>query len=207
TLFLDEIGELALGVQAKVLRVLEERTFERVGGGVTLRSDARLVAATNRDLRKMVDEGRFRADLFYRLEIFPIEIPPLRHRRSDVPLLARHLLGVLADRHGLTRPQLTEEAATYLSEQPWPGNVRELANLLERAVIVCDSRRLGRTELQELSEPSEEGEKERICRALEECGGDKKRAAELLGISYRTLQRRVQRYDLEGFPAYREPLS
>ena len=205
TLFLDEIGELASGVQAKVLRVLEERTYERVGGGATRRSDARLVAATNRNLKAMVDAGDFRADLFYRLEIFPIEIPPLRQRRSDVPLLGRHLLGVLAERHGRPKLQLTEEAGRFLSDQPWPGNVRELANLLERAIIVCDGPRLGASDLRRLVEPPQgDDERDRVRQALEDAGGDKKDAARRLGISYRTLQRKVQRYDLEGYPRYRE---
>ncbi len=204
TLFLDEIGELALGVQAKVLRVLEERTFERVGGGSTQRSDARLVAATNRNLETMVREGTFRADLFYRLEIFPIEIPPLRHRRSDVPLLARHLLGILSERHGRPKLQLTEEACRFLSQRPWPGNVRELGNLLERAIIVCDGPRLTASDLDQLGKPPAEDERTRVRQVLREAGGDKKEAAKLLGVSYRTLQRRVQRYDLEGYPTYRD---
>ncbi|HEX6863973.1 MAG TPA: sigma-54 dependent transcriptional regulator, partial [Thermoanaerobaculia bacterium] len=134
TLMLDEIGELPLSVQGKVLRVLEERTYERVGGGRTLRADVRLVAATNRDLESMVAEGAFRSDLFFRLNVFPIELPCLRERASDIPLLARHLLGEIARRHKMEPPRLEEDAEQVLMEQPWPGNVRELANILERAV-------------------------------------------------------------------------
>src|SRR5205085_2973219 len=138
TLCLDEIGELPLAVQGKVLRALEERTFERVGGGRTLRADVRLVAATNRDLAAMVEDGSFRADLFFRLNVFPIELPPLRERASDIPLLARHLLAEIARRHHVEPPQLQEDAAQLLTDQPWPGNVRELANVLERAVILAE---------------------------------------------------------------------
>ncbi len=121
-----------------MLRVLEERTFERVGGGRTLHADLRLVAATNRDLQRMVEEGRFRGDLFFRLAVFPIELPPLRERASDVPLLARHLIGEIARRHHLPPPRLAAAAAELLAAQPWPGNVRELANVLERALILGD---------------------------------------------------------------------
>ena len=121
TLFLDEIGELPLGVQGKVLRVLEERTFERVGGGRTLRADVRLVAATNRDLAAMVDDGEFRSDLFFRLNVFPIELPPLRERASDIPLLARHLLGEIARRHRVEPPPRLEEDAAELPRRPSPG--------------------------------------------------------------------------------------
>ncbi|MEO8503252.1 MAG: sigma-54 dependent transcriptional regulator, partial [Acidobacteriota bacterium] len=136
TLLLDEIGELPLAVQGKVLRVLEERTYERVGGGGTLHADVRLVAATNRDLRAMVAAGEFRSDLYFRLDVFPIELPPLRDRASDIPSLAVHLLAASAARHRLATPTLLPDALELLSEQPWPGNVRELANVLERAAIL-----------------------------------------------------------------------
>jgi DNA-binding NtrC family response regulator len=130
TLLMDEIGELGLSIQSKILRVLEEKTFERVGGGATVSSDVRLVAATNRDLKRMVEEELFRADLYYRLEVFPIELPPLRKRGSDVRLLARHLAAEIAARHGRSVPQLTSGAEEWLEKQRWPGNVRQLANLL-----------------------------------------------------------------------------
>jgi Nif-specific regulatory protein len=150
TLLLDEIGEMPLVIQGKVLRVLEERTYERVGGGRPQHADVRLVAATNRDLQRMVDAGLFRADLFFRLNVFPIELPPLRERASDVPLLARHLIADLARRHQLTAPRLGHEAAELLAGQPWPGNVRELANVLERAVILSDGPDLRPSDLQAL---------------------------------------------------------
>jgi DNA-binding NtrC family response regulator len=141
TLLLDEIGELTAAIQGKVLRVLEERTFERVGGSATIAADARLVAATNRDLAAMVAAGDFRSDLFYRLDIFPIELPPLAERTSDVPLLARYLLARLAARHQRPVPSLADDAADLLAAQEWPGNVRQLANLLERAVILSEGPR------------------------------------------------------------------
>jgi DNA-binding NtrC family response regulator len=205
TLMLDEIGELPLAVQGKVLRVLEERTYERVGGGRTLRADVRLVAATNRNLESMVAEGAFRSDLFFRLNVFPIELPCLRERSSDVPLLARHLLGEIARRHKMEPPRLEEDAEQILMDQPWPGNVRELANILERAVILSDGPALRAADLRPLLHLlSPSGERDRVRQALVDTGGDKKKAADLLGMSYRTLQRKVKEHDLEGVPRYRE---
>ncbi|HXO29632.1 MAG TPA: sigma-54 dependent transcriptional regulator [Thermoanaerobaculia bacterium] len=210
TLLLDEIGEIPLAIQGKVLRVLEDHTFERVGGGRTLHADLRLVAATNRDLQRMVEEGRFRGDLYFRLAVFPIELPPLRERASDVPLLARHLVAGIARRHQLPVPRLAEGTAELLGSQPWPGNVRELANVLERAVILADGPELRPADLQPLlgapaasSPPASGGERDRLRRALIEVDGDKRRAAGLLGISYRALLRKVKEHDLEGVPKYR----
>ncbi len=204
TLLLDEIGELPLQVQGKVLRVLEERTFERVGGGPTRRADVRLVAATNRDLRAMVEEGRFRADLFFRLDVFPIELPPLRERPSDIPLLARHLLAAAAARNRRPAPDFSDDALELLAEQDWPGNVRELGNVIERASILAEGRRLSAPDLAPLLRPSTGGgERDRLRQALRDAEGDKRRAAEILGWSYRTLLRRVKEHDLDGFPKYR----
>jgi two-component system response regulator AtoC len=209
TLFLDEIGELSLSMQGKVLRVLEERTFERVGGGRSLEADVRLVAATNRDLSAMVKSGLFRPDLYFRLAVFPLELPPLRERASDIPALTRHLLQGLADRHGTEPLQPTREALDLLTARPWPGNVRELANVLERATILAEGTRLDAADLEPLLAPlaGSEGEgldeREALRRALVQAEGDKHRAAEILGISYRTLQRRVKAHDLEGVPRYR----
>ncbi|HYG62889.1 MAG TPA: sigma-54 dependent transcriptional regulator [Thermoanaerobaculia bacterium] len=209
TLFLDEIGELPLAVQGKVLRVLEERTFERVGSGRTQRADIRLVAATNRDLARMVEEGTFRSDLFFRLNVFPIELPALRERASDVPLLARHLLSEIARRHRLEPPRLEEDAAELLSTQAWPGNVRELGNVLERALILAEAPALRAHDLRPLLQPAAgattaAGERDRLRQALIETDGDKRRAALLLGMGYRTLLRKVKEHDLEGVPRYRE---
>jgi DNA-binding NtrC family response regulator len=205
TLLLDEVGELTSAVQGKVLRVLEERSFERVGGGSTLTTDARLVAATNRDLGAMVDAGSFRSDLFYRLDVFPIELPPLRERPTDLPALARHLLERLAVRHGGAPLKLDEDAGELLASQSWPGNVRQLANLLERAVILSGRPRLTVADLRPLLAPAAaDDERQQLRRALQETDGDKRRAAELLGVSYRTVLRRVAEYDLGGYPRYRD---
>ena len=218
TLFLDEIGELDPGVQGKVLRVLEERIFERVGGGRPLKADVRIVAATNRDLQAMSRAGTFRQDLYYRLDVFPIELPPLRDRASDIPHLARHLTQNIAQRLGVPTPQADEETLELLARQEWPGNVRQLANLLERAVILADDGRLDVAELQTLLEPGRERtvptsddpgetewpERERLKDVRRRTDGDKKAAAEALKMSYRTLQRKIRQHDLEGFPKYRD---
>ena len=204
TLFLDEVGELAPGVQGKVLRILEERSFERVGSATTLAADVRLVAATNRPLEAMVAAGSFRADLYYRLAVFPIELPPLAERASDVPLLAAHLVGRAAERHGLAEPALTAAAADLLAAEDWPGNVRQLANVVERAVILSEGRPIDADDLAPLLRaPGSGGHREAVRQALIDADGDKQRAAEMLGISYRTLQRKVREHDLEGVPKYR----
>ena len=203
TLLLDEIGELPPAVQGKILRVLEERTYERVGSAEPQRADVRLVAAPNRDLQAMVEAGEFRADLYFRLSVFPLELPPLRERPSDVQPLARHLLARLAERHGLEAPELTPAAGEMLASQPWPGNVRQLANVLERALILRPGGRLGVADVEAALSGAEQGERRQLEEALERAQGDKRRAAEVLGVSYRTLLRRVRQYDLEGFPHYR----
>lgn len=204
TLFLDEIGELPLAVQGKVLRVLEERTFERVGGGATLTADVRLVAATNRDLRAMTESGGFRSDLYFRLDVFPIELPPLRERRSDLTYLVRHLVARISERLGRKPPAVEAGALELLAGHSWPGNVRELANVLERALILTERSTVGAADVEPLLTPLEaSGERERIQRALEEAEGDRRRAAEILGISYRTLARRIRQHDLGGYPEYR----
>src|SRR5262252_2424856 len=136
TLFLDEIGEISPSVQVKLLRFLQEREFERVGGNETITVDVRVIAATNRDLRQMVAEGKFREDLYYRLNVVTIDVPPLRARRSDVPLLATHFLKRFAEENGKRIEGFTDEALERLTRYAWPGNVRELENAIERAVIV-----------------------------------------------------------------------
>jgi transcriptional regulator with GAF, ATPase, and Fis domain len=136
TLFLDEVGDLPLPLQVKLLRVLQERTFERVGESRSRTSDARIIAATNLDLRRAVQEGRFRDDLYYRLRVVPIEIPPLRERRDDIEPLARHLLFRVCGRHDRSL-RLAADALRAILDYPWPGNVRELENALEYAVAVC----------------------------------------------------------------------
>lgn len=198
TLLLDEIGELNLGVQSKVLRVLEERTFERIGGGTTLRADVRLVGTTNRDLETMVEDGSFRADLFYRLNVFPITLPPLRERREDIPTLSRHLILRAAERNRLTAPTLDPGALDLLEKQEWPGNVRQLSNVLERAAILAERSRISADDLLPVLDPLGVGPEEtQLRQALEQSGGDQERAAAILGVSRRTVQRRLKKYSLE----------
>ncbi len=205
TLFLDEIGELEFAVQSKVLRALEERTFERVGSGRLQRVDVRLVAATNRDLAQMVAAGTFRSDLYFRLDVFPIALPPLRERASDIPLLVSHLTAEIARRLRLKAPEFDRTAGDVLAQTPWPGNVRQLANVLERAVILGAGQRLSATDLQPLlPTPARSDERAEIRQALLLAQGDKAAAARQLGISPRTLQRKVKHYDLEGIPHYRQ---
>jgi DNA-binding NtrC family response regulator len=143
TLFLDEIGELSQAVQVKLLRVLQERAFERLGGTKTLNVDIRLVAASNRDLEQEVEEGRFRRDLFYRLNVVPLQLPALRERREDLPILAAHFAAKAADKHARPPAALDPELIEALQEYDWPGNVRELENLMERLVVLTTGSRLG----------------------------------------------------------------
>ncbi len=203
TLFLDEIGELKPEVQGKVLRVLEERVFERVGGGRSIASDARVVAATNRNLKEMVAAGQFRQDLFYRLEVFPVELPALRDRKSDIPGLVRHLATRIGDRLGISSSTpVPESLINRVGDLEWPGNVRQLANFVERALILTDGT-WSKNDVDVLLQDAEESLEERIRQALIDSDGNKKEAAGILDMSYRTLQRRIKELDLEGFPKYR----
>jgi DNA-binding NtrC family response regulator len=215
TLFLDEIGDLPMALQAKILRLVQERQFERVGGVQTLSVDVRVVAATNRDLRQAVARKEFREDLFFRLSVFPVEIPPLRRRRGDILVLAEACLARYAGEMGRKGLKLSEASRRALLEHSWPGNVRELQNCLERAVILCDGPeiqpqhlRIGggdssgpRLEdvldlsgtLAEVSErASARAEEEAIRLALTESGGDRAAAAARLGIGLAALGRRLK---------------
>jgi len=208
TFFLDEVGELKHELQAKLLRVLQERRFERVGGSRTLEVDVRWIAATNRDLRSMIDDGRFRDDLYHRLAVFPIKLPPLRDRKHDILPLARALLDRVA--HDLKRsvPRLTAAAEKRIEAASWRGNVRELANTLERAAILADGDAIDASHIwledsgvvrasprPDEVRPLAELEREAILHALDVVGGNRKRAAELLGIGERTLYDRLKKYD------------
>jgi two-component system, NtrC family, response regulator AtoC len=209
TLFLDEVGELELALQAKLLRVIQEGTFQRVGGTRVLRFGGRLLAATNRDLRESIRRGAFREDLYYRLAVFPLEIPPLRERPADILPLARHLLTRLASRTAGRPLEIDDAAAGVLSAYGWPGNIRELANVLERATILAPSGRLTldllpaevRAAPRREGEPEDGGslrelERQAILEALEATSGNRRKAAEQLGISLRTLQSRLRDYGL-----------
>jgi DNA-binding NtrC family response regulator len=203
TLFLDEIGEAPAPVQAKLLRALQEREFERVGGAETVRVDVRVVAATNRDLARVRAEGRFRDDLFHRLNVFPLRVPPLRERRSDVPLLAREL----AARHGIAL-EWTEAASERLSAHEWPGNVRELENAIERLGLLCEGSGVVTLERVERAlDPAaadvagaravfEEGERERYEELLRRHRWNVSAVARELGVSRGALRHRMRRYGL-----------
>jgi formate hydrogenlyase transcriptional activator len=210
TIFLDEVGELPLEAQVKLLRVLQEHEFERVGGTQTVRVDARVIAATNRDLASDVQRGTFRSDLYFRLNIFPIRLPPLRDRRDDIPILARHFLREFAARLGRQVDRFDARALDRLVSYDWPGNVRELANILERAVILCQGRVLQADHLGlPVHSPSlvddmvtlEEAERRHIRKALEQTGGvlaGPNGAAALLGLNRSTLWSRMKKLGIDG---------
>ncbi|MCP4671659.1 MAG: sigma-54-dependent Fis family transcriptional regulator, partial [Desulfobacula sp.] len=136
TLFLDEIGDMALNVQAKLLRILENQEFERIGGNKTIQADVRIIAATNKNLEKMIEAKKFREDLYYRIKVFPIHIPPLRERKEDIGILSSHFIQEFSKAFGRTPPDISEKAMTKLIHYPWQGNIRELKNVLERAMIL-----------------------------------------------------------------------
>ncbi|HYQ29570.1 MAG TPA: sigma-54 dependent transcriptional regulator [Polyangiaceae bacterium] len=206
TLFLDEIGELSPAVQVKILRVLQEGEYEPVGGH-TVKADARIVAATNRDLVSEVEAGRFREDLYYRLNVIAVTAPALRARREDIPLLVDHFLGVYCTKNGRARLTVPSEVLRKLMDYSWPGNVRELENVIERAAVLCRSELLGLSDLPDavasatprppseltfsIGTPLSEVEQRMIRDTLSHTGGDKSLAAQLLGISTRTIYRKL----------------
>ncbi len=205
TLFLDEVGELSQAVQVKLLRVLQEGEYEPLGGS-TVRADVRLVAATNRVLPREVESGRFREDLYYRLNVIEVTAPPLRVRREDIPLLVDHFLGLYCQKNGRARLYPSEDALRALVSYPWPGNVRELENVMERAAVLCRGSEVTIADLPEaiagapevpnhltfaVGTPLAEVERRLIDETLRSVGGDKSLAAQLLGISARTIYRKV----------------
>jgi two-component system response regulator HydG len=209
TLFIDEIGETAPGFQAKLLRVLQEGELRRVGESTPVRVDVRIIAATNQDLRKLIAEKRFREDLFYRLNVLPIWIPPLRERREDVPLLAVHFLDRYNQRSG-TKKRFSADALAELADHSWPGNVRELENVVEQAGALARADEIGPDELRletpagsgaprpgsgprSLAAAVEEAERASIEEALQRCGGDQVRVATELEVSSTTLWRKMKR--------------
>jgi Nif-specific regulatory protein len=212
TLFLDEIGELNLATQVKLLRVLQEREFERLGSTETIRANIRLVAATNKDLEKAIAAGEFREDLYYRLNVFTIFVPPLRERKPDVLLLADHFLEKFAKEHGKKIKRISTPAIDMLASYHWPGNVREVANVLERAVVVCDSQVLhahhlpptlqtaeasGTGQTQTLRESLEGYEKDALLDALKSARGNRAKAARLLSTTERIFNYRVRKYGID----------
>ncbi len=208
TLFLDEIGEMPIALQAKLLRFLDSGEFRRVGGNKTLSVDVRVIAATNKDLSGTIKAGTFREDLYYRLNVINIAIPPLRERKEDVAEMARYFLKKYAKKMSKSIGDLTPEAREMLAAYHWPGNVRELENVMERAVILCESDRLG---AEDLSLPSpaiipelgtnpslEEMEKTYILRVLKEAGGNQSKASQLLGIDRKTLYLKLKKYGINS---------
>jgi DNA-binding NtrC family response regulator len=215
TLFLDEIGEIDATIQVKLLRFLGERTFERVGSNKTLTADLRLVAATNKNLEELVKNGTFREDLFFRLRVVEIHLPPLRERTGDIPLLAHSFLREFAKENAKPVNDFTVDALEAMMNYSWPGNVRELRAAMEHAVVLCRGEKISLRDLP----PSLRGgnhhpdakllpgkdltvkdaEKELMLRALKETGGNRTRAAEKIGMSRRTFHRKLHEYHLEDF--------
>ena len=216
TVFLDEIGEIDAATQVKLLRVLETRAFERVGGTETVHSDFRLISATNRDLKKMVAEGTFREDLFFRLSVINLKLPPLRERRNEIPALVKLFVAEFAAENAMPVPEILPEVMELLCQAPWQGNIRELRNCIESMVVLSGGKPLGvsllppditggssASSVPEVSAPQvaesnpvpaldiHDAETKLIEQALEKCGGNRTKAAELLGISRRTLQRKL----------------
>ncbi len=220
TLFLDEIGEMEMSLQAKILRVIQQREFERVGGNVTIKTDVRILSATNRDLQKMVDENEFREDLFYRLNSFPIVIPPLRDRRGDIVILIDHFIKKFNEKMDTNIKGVTKKALKILYDYNWPGNIRELENTIERCVILTDKQEIDVDVLPEqilspvenydigknkvmFSEnssiiPFETLKKEAIKHALERTGGNVVEAAKKLNIGRATLYRLMEKYEIDS---------
>ncbi|MBM4118529.1 sigma-54-dependent Fis family transcriptional regulator [bacterium] len=214
TIFLDEVGEGTPALQVKLLRALQEREFLPVGGTSPIKVDVRVLAATNRDLEAEVERGTFRPDLYYRLNVIPLTVPPLRDRREDIPLLVRHFLQRLAEKRNLPIKGVSKEAMELLCGYDWPGNVRELENVLERTVLLEERETLDRDSLPEklLQDPErgaksffegkpratlEELEREYLLQVLESTGWQKKKASSILGINASTLYRKIQRYGLD----------
>jgi DNA-binding NtrC family response regulator len=220
TLFLDEIGEINQTVQIKILRVLQEKTFERVGGEETVEVDVRIIAATNKNLKEEIARGSFREDLYYRLNVVNIEIPPLRERKEDIPLLVHHFVKELARENGKDVEGIDHRAAAVLYNYPWPGNVRELRNAIESAIVMARARFLSEEDLPPTVRGGSEdetirlaagvtlveAEREIIAHTLSRNRGNKSRTAEILGIGRKTLHRKIEEYGLEK-PARAAPAA
>ncbi|MFA5073254.1 MAG: sigma-54 dependent transcriptional regulator [Nitrospirota bacterium] len=208
TILLDEIGELPLLLQAKLLRVLQEREIDRVGGREPIPVDVRIIATTNRNLARECSEGKFREDLFYRLNVFPLKVPPLRERQEDILALADRFIAQFSSAAGKTITGYTDEAADFLKTHPWRGNVRELENVIQRAVFMCSTDRITLYDLmldiqdeqnQAVNGKIKDMEKELILRTLKEVNGNKARAAHILGVSVRTIRNKLNEYG-KNFP-------
>jgi transcriptional regulator with PAS, ATPase and Fis domain len=203
TLFLDEIGDITPTVQVKLLRFLEEREFERVGGNRTFKVDVRIVAATHRDLRKKLEEGTFREDLYYRLNVVNLHLPPLRERGDDVVVIAKFLLAKYAEEYGSKVKGFTPNAVIAMRKYAWPGNVRQLENRIKKAMVLCDRSLIGPEdldlfpealeEIQSLSQAREEFQRRYIIEVLERNNGNRTKTARDLGVDPRTIFRYLER--------------
>jgi DNA-binding NtrC family response regulator len=221
TLFLDEIGDITLDVQIKLLRILQEKTFERVGSSEPVRVDVRIVAATHQNLERLIQQERFREDLYYRLNVIPINVPPLRERREDVPELVQHFLNQLAAQSGRPVPEVEDDALEALRAYDWPGNIRQLRNVIERALVVADGSTIAYGDLPDEIRASKtivaeadgiksgakrtvraskderlKRERERLVQALVVAAGNKAEAARALGVPRSTLLSRMQKHGL-----------
>jgi DNA-binding NtrC family response regulator len=218
TIFLDEIAELDTALQAKLLRVLQESEIERIGGTKTIKIDVRVIAATNKDMPQAIEKGSFREDLYYRLSVFPLLIPPLRERREDIVLLVEHFINKFAKEMKKHQKEISNYSMQMLTEYDWKGNVRELENAIERAIILCDGKTIGPEHISlsnlrknddglrhmPMDAPLEEvsraalriAETKRIKKALDDTGGNKSRAAESLKVSYKTLLTKIKEYGI-----------
>ncbi len=212
TLFLDEIGDISQSLQVKLLRVLQDGEFERVGGEKTLKANVRVISATNRNLQKLMSEGKFREDLYYRLSVIPVYLPPLRERQEDIPILADYFLNKFANKFNRTKPQLSDQAMELLLKYSYPGNIRELENLIERLTVISTSHIIEHNILAGhlsnylpgnitfdgilLEQAVESFEKNLIIKAMKNANGIKNRAAKLLGISTSVLYYKLEKYDL-----------
>ncbi len=217
TIFLDEVRDLDIALQAKLLRVLQDRTFERLGGTKTLTVDVRVIAASNTDLKKSVEKGQFREDLFYRLSVFPITIPPLRDRREDIPDLADYFVKKYCAEMKKPKKRMSHEAVSLLDKYHWPGNVRELENTIERAIILCEGKKIlpehlairipspheirlrEGAGLKEVGQHAQaEAERALITRVLTQVRGNKRKAAQALKIDYTTLFEKIKKYVIDA---------
>jgi DNA-binding NtrC family response regulator len=217
TVFLDEIGDVPPAIQVKLLRVLQEREFERLGSNVTRKIDVRVIAATNQDLRAALEQGTFREDLYYRLNVVPLNIPPLREHKQDIPFLAQHFIKKLAPDSGSRVESISDAAMEKLMGYHWPGNVRELENVIERALVMCGSKELDAADIKLENAPSraaargpddahflpegmtlDQYEQEVIREALRRADGNKSQAARLLGLTRNALRYRLTQMGLES---------
>ncbi|MGM0500422.1 MAG: sigma-54-dependent transcriptional regulator [Bacillota bacterium] len=200
TLMLDEITEISLDTQSKLLRVLQEKQFERVGENKSINVDVRVIATTNRDIKKMVRENKFRSDLFYRLNVIPVNVPPLRERKSDIKILINHFIKKISSREDVSQKRISDKAVDLLKKYDWPGNIRELENLTERLIIISKNNEIRVQDLpQEIvekvnAEQEKLSEKEKIISSLKKSSGNKTKAAKILGISRKTLYNWIKKY-------------